>query len=332
MFGILVVLSTAPLSAQKLLADGIRDLSDQVTATVTKEKKQRLAIVPLRELSGQPTLLGAYLSEELTTSLVQAGSFQVVERSQLDRILAELKLDRSGLVDAESAKKVGKFLGADAILTGTITELSTYVGVNCRIIDGLTGEVRGAAGVKIAKDADVNKIMATAKPVEDNPDQGSAQKTQDTASKKSRFLEAANGFTFELKSCSATGTSVECNLQITSSQTDRSLRLFAGGSGALRTHSPSRLIDTNGNEFKASKISLGVNGGIFEALSTLVAGVPVVSSVTFSAPEAGSRWGGQNPTASQATPAAIASLIEVIAYSPNENFSVRFRNVPIQIR
>ncbi len=308
LLGILLALFASPIHAQKLLADGIRDLSDQVTAKVTKERKQRLAIVPLRELSGQPTLLGAYLSEELTTALVQAGSFQVVERSQLDRILAELKLDRSGLMDAESAKKVGRFLGADAILTGTITELSTYVGINCRIIDGLTGEIRGAAGVKIVKDADLNKIMSTMSPEGDVSDRRLAPgPTQVTSPSKNSFREVVNGFAFELKSCSASGNTVSCELRVTSQEVDRTIDLYSSG-GYF-----SRLVDVDGNETRASEINLGVSGGRV-ARSTLIAGIATKGRVTFLG----------------VAEASMASVIEINGAFRYDHFSVQFRNVPIQ--
>lgn len=45
------------------------------------------------------------------------------------------------------------------IVTGTITDLQSYVAVNCRMIDTQTGRIFAAAEARIAKDDDVKKIM-----------------------------------------------------------------------------------------------------------------------------------------------------------------------------
>ncbi len=46
--------------------------------------------------------------------------FVVIERDRMDQILEELKLSQTGLVDESQAVQVGKMLGADAIVTGTV--------------------------------------------------------------------------------------------------------------------------------------------------------------------------------------------------------------------
>ena len=56
----------------------------------------------------------------LTTALVKAGKFNVIERQELDKVLDEQKLGASGLVIAESAPKVGKLLGVELLVIGSI--------------------------------------------------------------------------------------------------------------------------------------------------------------------------------------------------------------------
>jgi len=147
--------------AQRILADGIRELSTQIAAKVTKEQKHKIAVLPFKELEGQRTVLGSYLAEELVTALFENPGFSIVERTMLDRVIGELKLDQSGLIDPETAKRVGKIAGVDAIVTGTITDLASYVAVNARLIDAQSGRIFAAAEVRIAKDDDVRKIMAS---------------------------------------------------------------------------------------------------------------------------------------------------------------------------
>lgn len=168
---------TSQAFAQKTLTDGIKDLATQISASATKEQKKRVAVLSFKELDGQTTVLGTYLAEELLSHLVNSG-LKVVERSMLDRLLGEQKLQQTGAIDPATAKEVGKVAGVDAIVTGTVTDLQSSVGINCRIIDTATGEIFAAAQTKITKDDDVKKIMAItvqAAPPTTRP--GVAQKT-----------------------------------------------------------------------------------------------------------------------------------------------------------
>jgi len=68
--------------------------------------------------------LGRAAADELVTNLVNSGQFTVIERAQLDSILAEQRLGASGAVTAATAANVGKILGVQLILTGSITQFS----------------------------------------------------------------------------------------------------------------------------------------------------------------------------------------------------------------
>jgi hypothetical protein len=53
---------------------------------------------------------------------VKDGSYSVIERKALDKILAEQNFSNSNRADPSSAAKIGKLLGVDAIIEGSITE------------------------------------------------------------------------------------------------------------------------------------------------------------------------------------------------------------------
>jgi TolB-like protein len=159
---LLLVFLATPVAAHQALTDGVRDLAKQISTAATKQSKQKIAVLPMRELDGQPTILGTYVAEELITHLVQLGSFNVVERQLLDKLLGEQKIEQTGAIDPATAKRVGRILGVDAIVTGSITDLTSFIAINCRLIDTGTGEVFGAARTTITKDADVTKLTGTA--------------------------------------------------------------------------------------------------------------------------------------------------------------------------
>lgn len=68
--------------------------------------------------------LGAAAADELVTQLLKQGKFTVIERAQLDAVLAEQRLGQTGAVTAATAARVGKILGVQFILTGSITQFS----------------------------------------------------------------------------------------------------------------------------------------------------------------------------------------------------------------
>lgn len=106
--------------------------------------------------------LGAAAADELTTQLVNSGRFTVVERAQLDALLAEQDLGASGRVTGATAAKIGQLLGIQLMFTGSITQFSIetmsagFRGIggsysnaesmlDVRLIDTTTGEILMAA-------------------------------------------------------------------------------------------------------------------------------------------------------------------------------------------
>jgi len=102
--------------------------------------------------------LGTAASDILITELAKSGKFIVVERDKLDKIMGEQKLAMSGAIDPNTAAKVGKILGLNAIVTGAIsqfgeqTEGSEYLitqsksqvvkcTVDIRVVDAETGQI-----------------------------------------------------------------------------------------------------------------------------------------------------------------------------------------------
>ena len=67
----------------------------------------------------------ATLAENLTTSVLHnSGRFTVVERKELDKILAEQRFNQSGLVNDDDAIKLGRLSGAKFIALGNISNIS----------------------------------------------------------------------------------------------------------------------------------------------------------------------------------------------------------------
>jgi curli biogenesis system outer membrane secretion channel CsgG len=73
-----------------------------------------------------PPNVGKVAADLLITRLVQEGKVTVVERSAIDRILTEQNFSNTDRTDPLTAAKLGRILGVDAIIMGTITHYDYF--------------------------------------------------------------------------------------------------------------------------------------------------------------------------------------------------------------
>jgi curli biogenesis system outer membrane secretion channel CsgG len=73
-------------------------------------------------LFGSDVDIGKGISDLLVNQLVKDGTYSVIERKALDKIMAEQNFSNSDRANPTSAAKLGKLLGVDAIIVGSITQ------------------------------------------------------------------------------------------------------------------------------------------------------------------------------------------------------------------
>jgi curli biogenesis system outer membrane secretion channel CsgG len=73
-------------------------------------------------LFGTNVDVGKGISDLLVKCLVQDGTYSVIERKQLDKILGEQNFSNSDRANPNSAAQIGKILGVDAIIVGSVTQ------------------------------------------------------------------------------------------------------------------------------------------------------------------------------------------------------------------
>lgn len=66
--------------------------------------------------------IGKGITDLLVQRLVERGTYSVIERKALDKILHEQNFSNSDRADSTTAAKLGRILGVDAIITGSITQ------------------------------------------------------------------------------------------------------------------------------------------------------------------------------------------------------------------
>ena len=66
--------------------------------------------------------IGKGISDMLVQKLVTDGKYSVIERNAIDKVLGEQNFGNSDRVDSSTAAKVGRILGVDAVIMGSITQ------------------------------------------------------------------------------------------------------------------------------------------------------------------------------------------------------------------
>ncbi len=80
-------------------------------------------------------------SNFVESELVKTGKYRVVDRTNIGFILAEQKLNVSGMTDVDYGVKVGTLMQVDFIVVGTLAKIEDEFYVTAKIIEVSTGEV-----------------------------------------------------------------------------------------------------------------------------------------------------------------------------------------------
>jgi len=122
----------------------------QTASSAADFRKTKIAILDF-QLQGEgfeTKDMGIIVAEWFITALVKAGRFDVIERGLIQKLLEEQKLSMSGIVDENTATKIGKFLGVKTIISGSVMKLQNVIEINARIIDVETASIIAAENVK----------------------------------------------------------------------------------------------------------------------------------------------------------------------------------------
>jgi len=133
-------------------------VTEKVTSKYTGPKR-RIGVVAFENKAPYAQgRIGQTATDILITELTKSGKFIVVERDKMDKILEEQKLGQSGAINPATAAQVGKILGLNAIVTGSISQFGVKTEgkdfliteskqqivectVDVRVVDAETGQV-----------------------------------------------------------------------------------------------------------------------------------------------------------------------------------------------
>jgi uncharacterized protein involved in high-affinity Fe2+ transport/TolB-like protein len=132
----------------------------------TTEKKRTIQrryvnVIYLQSLTGRKVAvvafgsssaaLSEYVIDELSRALVNSRALTVVDRKELDKVREELRFQLSGEVSDESARSIGKLLGADAVVSGSLADVGNAYRFGLKVLDVERAAIESAPAFDIAR-------------------------------------------------------------------------------------------------------------------------------------------------------------------------------------
>jgi TolB-like protein len=154
-FSLLIFFACA--STQKApdeLDTAIRDASDYLNDNIPKGSK-----IVILNVQSDSVALSNYIIEELIANAVNDRVFEVVDRQQLDLIRAEQNFQFSGEVDDNLALAVGKFFGAQSIVSGSVSPLGNRHRLTVRSLEVQSARVQGQYNRNINPSPTITALM-----------------------------------------------------------------------------------------------------------------------------------------------------------------------------
>jgi len=134
----------------------IKEAATQMTTRIPSG-----TMVALVSLASPSTAFSTQVLTRLESAIVNSGKLVVVDRANLDKIRAEQGFQLSGEVDDESAKSIGKLLGAGAIITGSLTDLGDVYSLVLKAINIKTATVAVSYLADLTKTTRIETLLAT---------------------------------------------------------------------------------------------------------------------------------------------------------------------------
>ncbi|HAU38217.1 MAG TPA: hypothetical protein DCX07_10955 [Phycisphaerales bacterium] len=109
--------------AAAILLAGCEPQPEVVVGKQELQKIRSVAVLPFEDAPGEyGQRSGMAVCGLVTNELTNSGKFRIVERSRLKSIVDEQNLQATDLIDAQTAAKVGKVLGVDAVVIGSVNQ------------------------------------------------------------------------------------------------------------------------------------------------------------------------------------------------------------------
>jgi TolB-like protein len=141
----------APPAPARPIQKQFKYLCREISLDLQGKKQSVVALSGFSSQGGSSPALVEEITDLAFAEISRIPTVILVEQNNFRYVLEKKGFNPSDLTDKLNALEVGKLLGADYIMTGTVMEMSQSVIVFSRLLDVKSGEVESAAQVIVAK-------------------------------------------------------------------------------------------------------------------------------------------------------------------------------------
>lgn len=262
------------------------------------------------------------IQDILYTNLIQRG-MTVVEREKMEQVLEELGKSFSGMLDSSTAAEIGKMLGVEAIVVGTVADMGNSVDLRARLVDVEKSAAITAAQIDVVKDPTITGLLDSGvrRPVYGKEKYETTKEGKEVSGELPKVT--VRNLTIEMTGCKRSGDRITCNLLITNNEQDRELGVWYRGRTVENL--PPKIFDDFGNEYWANSVQLanketqfdykyGWTGADDILKHLFILGISTKLCFYFDGVEPGSK---------------NVVLFEFWLRESDKNIKIQFRNIPI---
>jgi hypothetical protein len=158
--GLIALITLAGCATTGSAGDGLtlQEAVEQGAAGVSEKlpPKTRVAIVNFDSESPE---LSEYVMEELTGALYDNGVADIADRRNLDFVRKELNLQISGEVSDETGVSIGRFIGAQAIITGELVNTGGGYRFRLSVVNVETAAREGSTRFNVRGDRNLKRLV-----------------------------------------------------------------------------------------------------------------------------------------------------------------------------
>ena len=142
-----------------VLEDALQKFAKQVAKEMNIAGFERLTVTELQSQQGEMSRFEKHIRKDLVTRISSNNDLSVVESALMKQVLDELKLSSHEIMEPNNIRKFGNLTGADAVITGTVTDHGGKVKIDARLMATETGEVFAVLSIPVFKDGQVRAML-----------------------------------------------------------------------------------------------------------------------------------------------------------------------------
>ncbi|MEW6557829.1 MAG: CsgG/HfaB family protein [Elusimicrobiota bacterium] len=129
------------------------------------------------------------VADFIRTELVSIGKYNVVEKANMNKILAEVAFQQTGCTESECAVQIGRILNVQKMVVGSLSKLEGIYYITANIVDVATGKIENS---KSAKCKLPEELMSTAQDLTHYLIEGKTEKPERIVERKTGDIQITN--------------------------------------------------------------------------------------------------------------------------------------------